>query len=198
MRRRLAELAAVVLLGIGFGTGMARADQGVRIGPGRIDVQDTLLTGGTYHLPDLDVSNPGSETASYRMTVGAVAGQAGAPVDPSWVSFSPATFTLGPGSAQAVATSVVIPAEARSGPYQTLLRAELVPSGGGLSLGAAAASRLTFSVAQATTLDSLVSGVRDALSAAGPWPGVLALVILVALLARFARRRWSFRVERRE
>jgi hypothetical protein len=198
VRRSLARLLLVGVVALGPGSATAIADQGVRISTGRIDVQDPLATGRVYHLPDLEVSNPGTESAAYQMTLGNIAGQDDAAVDPSWVRFTPAGFTLQPGGSRAVATVLAIPADARTGPYQGLLKAELVPAGAGVSIGAAAAARLTFTVTSGTALDSLVGGIRDAVPVAGPLLGAILVLLLVVVVVRAARRRWSFRVERRQ
>lgn len=173
------------------------ADQGVRISAGQVDVNDALTGGDIYRLPDLVVSNPGTEPAQYQMSAGPVAGQAEIAVEPGWVTFTPATFSLDPGGQQSVAIQVAIPAGALAGSYLGYLKAQLVPGTTGLAIGPAAATRLTFRIVPSSGLDAALSSVRRWLDGAGPWPAVVLAIASVLLLARLVRRRWSLRIERR-
>ena len=171
------------------------ADEGVRISVGEISINDALATGGTYHLPDLVISNPGSESARYRMAVGTVSGQSKISVEPSWIAFSPTDFSLDPGASQPVSVQLTIPADGPPGSYLGYLKAQLIPGATAVAIGPAAAAKLTFDV---TSSDGVTSAIRGLLTASAPW-----LVIMVTLAAslfalRIIRRRWSFRVERRE
>jgi hypothetical protein len=190
---------AVVMAGIAATLIAAplHADQGVRISLGMVAVNDPLAAGGTYSLPDLVVSNPGNERADYQMLVFQVTGQAELSVEQSWVSFSPASFSLAPGATQTVAMRLVIPADASPGSYMGYLKSQLVPSASAVSIGPAAAAKLTFTIAPSGVVDGLVSAVRGFLAATAPWPIVLLALLAVLIVVRMARRRWSFRVERR-
>jgi hypothetical protein len=192
-------LLAVVMAGIAATLIAAplHADQGVRISLGMVAVNDPLAAGGAYSLPDLVVSNPGSERADYQMAVAPLTGQAELSVEKSWVTFSPASFSLDPGATQTVAMRLVIPADASPGSYLGYLKSQLVPSASAVSIGPAAAAKLTFSISPSGGIDGLVSAVRGLLTATSPWPFVLLAALAVLILIRMARRRWSFRVERR-
>jgi hypothetical protein len=173
------------------------ADQGVRISLGMVAVSDPLAPGGAYSLPDLVVSNPGSERADYQMLVSQLTGQAELPVEGTWVRFSPARFSLDPGVTQTVTMRLVVPSDASPGSYLGYLKSQLVPSTTDLSIGPAAAAKLTFTISPSGGIDGLLSAVRGFLAAMAPWPIILLVSLAVLLVIRTARRRWSFRVERR-
>jgi hypothetical protein len=195
---RRAAVIAFATMAVLRAVGPVEANQGVRISTGRIDVQDRLPAGGTYHLPDIEVSNPGSERASYELAVGEVAGQTESVIEPGWVAFSPTSFALDAAASRVVSVSLAIPADASQGSYSGLLKAQLVPASGTVAIGAAAAARLTFTVAEPTNaLDAAVSGIRNALDAAAPWPLVILVVLAILIVGRAARRRFDIRIERR-
>lgn len=195
LRLWLVGLTVAVAL---VGPPAAEASQGVRISVGRIEVRDILVAGRTYHLPDLEVSNPGSETARYEMLAAIVTGQADAPLDPAWVSFAPAAFELAPSGVQRVSVAITIPKQAKPDTYGGLLKAQLGASGAGIAVGAAAAARLTFSTAPpASTLDALSVAISGFLDATQPWPLVLLLALGLLIAVRFAARRWDIRIQRR-
>jgi len=177
---------------------LAAASQGVRINIGRIDVNDRLVAGRTYHLPDLEVSNPGTEAAGYLMAASTVTGQTDGPLDPAWVSFDPRTFSLDPGQSQRVAVAITIPKDTRTATYGGLLKAQIAPSGSGVSVGAAAAARITFTTSPPdSAVDALMIGIGGFLAATQPWPFVVLLVLTALVLGRTAVRRWDIRIQRR-
>lgn len=192
-----------VLAGLAFAFGLASpagvgASQGVRINVGRIEVHDTLSAGRTYHLPDLEVSNPGTEPARYEMLAGVVVGQDDTPLDPAWVSFVPSGFVLDPQQVQRVAVTITIPTETKAATYGGLLKAQLAPTGAGVAVGAAAAARITFTTAPpGSFVDAVVVGIGEFLAATQPWPLVILLGLALVLAARVVARRWDIRVQRR-
>jgi hypothetical protein len=158
---------------------LAAASTGVRINIGRIDVNDHLVAGRTYHLPDLEVSNPGTEAAGYVMAASTVTGQTDGALDPAWVSFDPPTFSLDPGQSQRVAVAIA-------------------PSGSGVSVGAAAAARITFTTSPPdSAIDALMIGIGGFLAATQPWPFVVLLVLASLVIGRIVMRRWDIRIQRR-
>lgn len=177
---------------------LAAATQGVRINIGRIDVNDHLVAGRTYHLPDLEVSNPGTEPAGYLMLATAVTGQTDGPIDAAWMSFEPSTFSLAPGQSQRVAVAITIPKDTQPATYGGLLKAQVTGSGTGVSVGVAAAARITFTTAPPdSTIDAIVIGVGGFVDATEPWPLVILIGLALLFAARIVVRRWDIRVERR-
>jgi hypothetical protein len=176
--------------------GIAAAD-GVKLDLGRIDIDEELERGESYRLPDLGVSNPGSDRSSYELFVAPIAGGSVAPVPESWLRFEPASFDLGPGETQAVSVTLTIPPSGESGEYWTLLGARtsggVADSGLGAGVGAAAAAELTFEVAASSAVAAWTT--RTSRFFRDYWPFVVGLTGIVVLL--LLGRRYRFRVERR-
>ena len=161
-------------------------------------VDEELVAGERYQLPTLRVRNPGTIATDYRMIVQPIAGS-GAP-DPDWVSFSPVTFSLDPYERQPVEVTLDLPAVVTGGDYEVLISAQIVADGEGARVGAAAASRLAFTVAQAEVAEASgpmpQPGDPDAGRVSLLWLLPLLLLLLWYALSRF-RPRYSFRFERR-
>jgi hypothetical protein len=63
-----------------------------------------------------------------------------------WFKFSPATLQLEPGERQTTEVTLTVPHNAEYGDYEALIVAQIAADGDGATVGAAAASRLTFTV----------------------------------------------------
>lgn len=191
---------AAILLGLAgaalFGAAPALATQAVSIDVGRIDVTDALAPGGEYKLPAFGVRNPGTESTTYRIVVTYIDGQDAAQPNQAWFSFTPSELTLAPGQSQAVNARITLPADAEPGDYAALIGPEIESTGTGAQVGAAAAARLTFTVAPSSLLDGMLRQLGR-FFAENPW--ALAMIALVVLLVALAvvRRRFSFSVARR-
>ena len=192
-----ALLVALVLL-VGPAA-LARADVGVAMDTGKVEVSQRLSKGGTYQLPTIGVRNPGSEPSTYQMGVGHIQGQPDRPPPEGWFTFSPAEFTLEPGAMQPVRITLEIPTNARPDDYAGLLRAQLAASGEGAQVGAAAASQLTFTVKPSTVLEAWLLRGPTAMDAGAPWSYLLPSLTGLALVASWLRRRFrvGLRIERR-
>jgi len=190
---RLAVLAGVALLGA---TPAAASSTGVSIDVGSIAVSESLAPGGEYKLPTFGVRNPGTEPTTYRLVVTYVDGQPAAAPPEAWFAFEPGELTLDANESRAVVTRVVVPPDAQPGAYAALIGPQIVGSGTGAQVGAAAAVRLTFSVGESSGPDAWLRMLGRFL-AEHPW--VLAVIGLVGLLlvVRYLRRRFSFQVARR-
>lgn len=187
---RWSALVALPLLAMVILPTSAYAQQGVAVDVGRIELDETLQLGGTYTLPTIGVRNPGGEVTDYRIAVSDLETDL-RPVPEEWVSFSPAALTLEPDERQRFEPGLTIPSDAAPGSYETLLAAAVAGEGEGARVGAAAATRLVFEVADEPVGSSDVGGVRG-----GGW--LLALMI-ASLLVAMARplRRIRIRVEPR-
>jgi hypothetical protein len=194
----LRRYVATVLLagGLAFAMpGIAVAD-GVKLDLGRINIDEDLERGGSYRLPDLGVSNPGSNRSSYEMFVGPIAGSSVESVPESWLRFEPASFSLGSGETQTVSVTLTIPTVGNSGEYRALLGARTfaVASGEfGAGVGAGAAADLTFEVAASSALAAWTT--RTGRFIGDYWPYLVGLAGIALLL--LLGRRYRFRVERR-
>jgi hypothetical protein len=175
----------------------ARAARGVAIDLGRIEIEQKLTPGGSYRLPVMGVRNPGTETTSYELKASPVEveGREAPPV--AWFHFSPAKLTLEPQQTRPVKVRLELPTGAHPGDYVALVGPQIVTKGDGAQVGAAAASRVTFSVEPATTLGAYWLKVKTFFSDHAPWLYAVPLVLLLALLAYRIRSRFAFRIERR-
>jgi hypothetical protein len=191
---------AVILFALGsilVSQGTASADRGVALDLGRLDVAQVLTPGGGYRLPPVGVRNPGDEVTSYRIVVSHVQGQKGRPIPEQWLRFEPSELTVKPGQTEKVQARLSLPTGADPGYYEGLLAAQIVTTGKGAEVGAAAAAKVTFSVESATLLGAWWYRVRTAFSNHQPWAWLIPALLATALLATQVRSRFSFRVERR-
>jgi hypothetical protein len=174
----------------------AAASTGVSIDVGRIAVRDVLAPGGEYQLPRFGVRNPGDEATSYLMVVSNVDGQDAEQPPQDWFSFSPSSLTLDGGQSRPVSTSVEVPPDAEAGEYAALIGPQIANEGSGAQIGAGAAARLTFTVAECSGLDCWL---RWALRWMGErlWLVLLPIAMLALIGLRLARRRFAFTVTRR-
>jgi hypothetical protein len=186
--------AAMIVVAVSF-PGFARADQGVAINLGAISIDEPLDRGESYRLPDIDVSNPGSEDSVYRMSARPVSGSEHMHLEPGWFTMHPLEFELSPGDVVTVSTTLQIPPEAQAGRYEGLIGPSLVPEGGGAAIGAGAAAKISFEVTPDPS--SLSTRTSAFMAENGPLVWIGASMILVIGLAFFVGRRFTLRVERR-
>ena len=78
------------------------ASSGVSVDTGKIVLDKSVVPGGTYDLPSIQVSNTGTESSGYGITVEYNEVQSQMKPDQSWIHFDPATFKLAPGESQLV------------------------------------------------------------------------------------------------
>jgi hypothetical protein len=190
---RLALLAVGALLSSGS---LAVASTGVSIDVGSIDVREQLSPGGEYRLPTFGVRNPGDEESAYVVVVSYVDGQAGLSPPEGWFTFSPVTFSLAAGEARPVNTTLEIPADAEPGDYAALIGPQVVAAGGGATVGAGAAARLTFTVQPSSPLDAWLRWLWRFLGQ-HPWVWILALGLTAVVIVAILRRRFSIAITRR-
>ena len=192
-----APIACALLLAIGAPA--ARADVGVSLSAGRVELIEELARGGSYTLPAIGVTNPGTEAAAYRMGVGYLQDQAEGRPTEAWFEFSPREFTLQPGGTQAVFTTIHVPTDARPEDYAALLRAQVAPAGEGARIGAAAAAVVSFTVKPSNPLEPWLLRAQTAAGRYAPWSyGVpTATLLLLGLWAASRRFAFSLRLERR-
>lgn len=183
----LSGLLAASLAGLSVPTASA-ADQGVALDTGRITVETQLVAGRSYQLAELSVRNPGTARTRYDLVVTPIATAAHTP-DPAWFSFSPKQVTLHPRKSQAVTVSLKLPKVAAGRGYEILVGARVAPSGSGTSVAAAAAARLSFSVASSQKAADGAVEVRQVW-----WPVLVAAAAAIGLVSR--RRRFRLRLGR--
>jgi hypothetical protein len=175
-----------------------RAQQGVAVDIGRIDVDEKLSRGGSYNLPSIGVRNPGTETTRYQMGVTYIDDQDGRRAPEGWFAFEPAEVTLAPGESAPVSVKLDIPAGARPDDYEALIQAAIAPEGEGTTVGAAAAARLRFTVKPSNILQAWQLRAETWAGDNQPWTTLLPLTGVVVVLAWWLRRRFTISIGRRD
>jgi hypothetical protein len=178
---------------------VATADIGVAMDVGKVAIVQKLSKGGSYQLPSIGVRNPGSESATYRMAVTYLYNQSEEEPPSDWFRFSPAAFDLEPGASQPVQIRLEISTGAKPADYAALIQAHIAPSGEGAQVGAAAASKLSFTVEPSTILEAWLLRGRRQIDAWSPWSYILPIAAISTVAAGWLRHRYhfGFRVERR-
>lgn len=177
----------------------AHADVGVGVSLGTIKVDDALTPGGHYRLPTLSVLNTGSDPAQFEVVVSFAADQREKRPAQEWFAFAPQRFPLAPADSQAVAISLDLPASAEPGDYFAFLEAHPIAERQGVSIGVAAATKLSFSIKPANVLQAWLFRFSQLIDESQPWSSVIAVAVLAFLAVRTVGRylRIGLRVERR-
>jgi hypothetical protein len=178
-------------------SGTALASRGAAIDLGRIAIQQKLTPGGSYRLPTMGVRNPGTETTTYELKASALQAEGRDRPPEDWFAFSPSRLTLRPNETRSVRVRIQLPTRADPGDYVALVGPQIVTNGGGAQVGAAAASRVTFTVEPATLLQAYWLKLKTFFSDRAPWSWLVPLLALAALLVWRFRARFSLRIERR-
>jgi hypothetical protein len=194
---RVAPALAMASLALASFVTHVRADRGVSIDAGQIDVTQKLSRGGQYRLPQVGVRNPGTETTLYRMSVAYRDGQQGRRPPESWFSFSPAELTLDPGESTPVEVRLDIPTGARPDDYEAVIQAEIAPGGEGTTVGAAAAARVRFTVKPSTLLQAWQLEAQDRADSLMPWTVIVPSSGALILAGWWLRQRFTVTVRRR-
>lgn len=175
----------------------AHADRGVSVDLGQIAVDRDLSKGGTYTLPTIGVRNPGDELTRYRMTIDYLTNQDRAKAPAGWFTFNPTEFELAPGETQPVRVEMSVPPSAKPDNYAGLVQASIVADASGVTVGASAATRLTFTVKPSSLLEAWLLRIRGFVE-----ENLLPVALVGAAAALggagwWAKRTFSFRLERR-
>ena len=168
---------------------------GVGIDRGSLSVDRLLRPGSVALLPAIGVLNTGDEPATYEMDVAPQEGQKALRPDPSWFSFSPASMFLAPGAGRRVGVTLTVPLRAHPGEYLVLVRVSPMVSGGTVSVGIAAASKVSFTVGPASLWQAILVRIGDWLGAVWPWSLLVPLILLSVLVLTLLDRRYRFRVQ---
>ena len=187
-RAALSGAAATIAIQLSCAAALA-APQGVALDTGRISVETPLVAGKSYQLARLSVRNPGTLRTTYDLVVTPIRTASRTP-QPSWIRFSPQQVTVQAGREQAVTVSLKLPKGAAAGRYEILVGARVAPATSGMAIGAAAAARLTFTIASQSAAQPLVSVLEVW------WPLPTAALLLSGAWLR-GRFRFRLPIERR-
>ena len=198
--RSAARLVATsfVLAGL-LAPAVVDADRGVGVNLGRIAIEDKLSPGGGYNLPTLGVINTGGEPGNYEVVISYVQDQKEMRPPASWFDFQPQRFFLEAGQTQSVRIRLTLPTGADPGDYFAFIEAHPIAESAGVTVGVAAATRLSFTVKPANWLEAQRVRLNRFIDENEPWSYVVPGAILAALVLLFTRRffRIRLRVERR-
>jgi hypothetical protein len=176
----------------------AFADVGVGVGTGKIDVKEPIRAGGIYTLPPITVFNTGDQEATYAMYVTLNEKQPQLKPDPAWFSFSPAEFNLKPKQSQVVTPTFSPPLVTQPGDYFAYLEAR--PSKtvkqGSTTIGVAAATKLSFSVAPSNIFVGLWYRLRDLYKQWWPWDLIVIIAALIAVTYRVLKKHFKIQISR--
>lgn len=185
-----ASTTAAAVVAAVAGAPAAEAKIGTGVGAAPIALSAPARAGSSYSLPSLWVVNTGDEPAVYRVAVGpSSSGKKMAGVPRGWVKIGRDGFNLTPGEGTWVPLSLQVPADAAAGRYEAnLVAGTLRQNSGGAGLGAAAATRLQFTVTPGRPGPEREGGPNSGKQAAG---GVVGAAALGAAAVQLRRRRGS-------
>jgi hypothetical protein len=148
IHRRLLIIAATSTLALLPST-RAHASIGAAIGARAITLERTAQPGRTYQLPAAYVENSGTEPARYHLHVERLSTGTGHTVPRTWVIPARNDFLLAPHKSVYVPLKLELPSGAAAGRYLSDVVAAAGPPRAvrGTTLGAAAATKLIFHVA---------------------------------------------------
>lgn len=177
----------------------ALAKVGVGINLGRISVNQPLYAGGIYSLAKMTVINTGTESGNYQVDISYLEGQKQLKPAKNWFRFTPDQFNLKAGEARQVDIKLALPINARSGDYFAFVEGRPAAKKKGLSIGIAAAAKLTFAIKSSTLYWAVFNWITAALTSYAPYSYVLLGLISIAIIWLIIRRYFalSFRLERR-
>ena len=156
---------------------------GVGIGNGKITLDEQLLPGKSYNLPDLSVFNTGDEPSKYKVSVTYHQEQEEKRPDLSWFNFDPDTFYLEPDQSQIVKAKLNIPIKTQPGNYFAYLEAQpaKVSKNEGAAIGVAAASKLYFSVKTQGVVRGVFYKASSFWNEYKPWTYITSIIILAGI-----------------
>ena len=194
-RFRVAVLTGLALLAV---PAVAAADVGVGVGTGKIEIQETIKTGGIYTLPAVTVFNTGTEKSAYKMLVTFNQTQPQLKPKAEWFSFSPAQFELEPNKSQVVTPTLHAPLRAQPGDYFAYLEArpaETVQQGTA-TIGVAAATKLSFKMGQSNILFAIGYRLLSLYRQFEPWSQIVSVAVLIVGIYLVSKRFIKIRVTR--
>ncbi len=152
MMTAMALLGAVTMTLI-VGAVTSAAGYGVATNTARIVLEEPLIRGESYDLPQIAVINSGDGRGIYEVRIGYRTGQREIKPPAEWFTFNPQTMTLEPDEHQLVSISLTIPAEAETGAYFAYVESRLayaLVDGESVPMGISVGTELPFQVISPT------------------------------------------------
>ena len=183
MRIRLFGLI-LLLAALGGLSGSAFAQEGVGVNVGKIQVDEPVAPGGTYHIPPVGVINTGHDPSDYSMRIIYQHEQEEEEPPEEWFTFHPDRFRLEPGQLENVRITLKLPVTARPGDYFAFLEAFSVretDQQGGVALSVAAATRLNFTVEPSNVFSGAFLWVLHRFRDWSPWSYTVLGIVLASI-----------------
>lgn len=180
------------------------AKVGVGVGVGKIEVDEVLVPGEVYDLPDVLVINTGDVETSYEVSVAYNEVQEELKPGESWLIFNPKTVTIKPQEAEVVDLKLNLPVKMEPGLYFAYIEVKpLVKKEAGVTtVGIAAATKLSFAVAPANLGEAIYYKIKSVLNLYAPWPKrvliVIGLIIVFLCFKKFFRFELNVKKKNRE
>ena len=160
LRRGLVLVLAVpvAFAALSISVPMADASIGVGVQAAPVRLTDAALTGQSYALPPVYVSDTGTQPETIKVRVDRLSTGRGRSVPQSWVHATGPTVHLSPHQGAQVPLQLAVPAGAKPGRYLSDIVVTAAPGGtaGHVNLGVAAATPLEFTVRQGAPPSPLV------------------------------------------
>lgn len=170
----------------------AGASIGVGIQANPVSLSGVAHPGRTYTLPDLYIVNTGTQPESMTVQVQRLSAGAGQTVPASWIRITGLTGQLKPQQSARIPLELVTPGGAQAGQYRSdiVVRGSTEPVASGVNLGAAAATKLEFTITPGPASASWLS------FPVWKWWVIGVLVLLAAGIFGWRRSGFRIRVER--
>jgi hypothetical protein len=154
----LALAVPVAFVTLSISVPMADASIGVGVQAAPVRLTDAALTGQSYSLPPVYVSDTGTQPETIAVRVDRLSTGHGRSVPPSWVRATGPAVRLSPHTGAQVPLQLAVPAGAKPGRYLSDIVVTAAPgsSAGHVNLGVAAATPLEFTVRQGSPPSPLV------------------------------------------
>ncbi len=171
------------------------AKVGVGINLAKIKVNQPLYSGGSYNITKMTVLNTGTEPGWYRTDISYLERQKELRPPKSWYHFSPKNFYLKPGQAKEVQISLSIPISAQAGKYFALVRGRPTAKKGSLTIGVAAAAKMSFTVKSSSLWWSILNWISSRLKNYAPYSYIVLAIVGLAIILIIARRYLSISIK---
>jgi hypothetical protein len=176
---------------LGF-AGPARASIGVGVQASPVSLSGAAHPGASYALPSLYIVNTGSQAESMSVRVVRRTGP-GLAIPESWIRIGSLSGKLPPRQSARIALELVTPADAQPGNYvgDIVVTGSTAPVAAGVNFGAAAATKLEFTITPGPAAGSWLSFPP------WTWWAIGGLVVLAAATFGWRRSGLRIRVERK-
>jgi hypothetical protein len=173
------------------------AGVGVGVDTGKIVVDEQLLPGITYTLPSINVLNTGDEKSFYQVNIEINDREGKLNPGNNWFTLSPKEFELEPDAQQKIEIKLTIPTNGvQPGEYSAFLTAK--PFNEGDTIGAAAATKVYFTVKGTNIIQTTYYTLRDIFADNQPWSTLITFAPPLILVLYILRKKLRITYQTRE